>query len=262
MEQNFLDIAIEASQKAGKLLLDLFGSKTEKTFKFDRSIVTEADLKADALITNIIKENFPNHSLLSEESGEMSKSSDYLWVIDPLDGSTNFSVHNPFFAVSIGLLEKYKPLLGVVYSPVQDELFVATRNEGAKLNGRTITVNKEGVFETSFLAFCNGRDQHSRDQMIRIYGELKKKNNIVRQVGAASLELCYVAAGRFGSFIMPGINPWDVMAGALIVNEANGLTTDFKNNPFNIKSLNLIASSSSTIHELLLQIIENALKGN
>lgn len=262
MEKSFLDIAIEAAKKAGELLLELFNTKTEITFKSDRSIVTKADLKADALITNLIEDVFPHHSILSEESGEKSKDLEYLWVIDPLDGSTNFSVHNPFFAVSIGLLYKYKPLLGVVYSPVQDELFVATRNSGAKLNNQTITVNKDAVFETSFLAYCNGRDQHSREEMIKIYGELKKQNNMFRQVGAASLELCYVAAGRFGSFIMPGINPWDVMAGALIVNEANGLTTDFENNPFNMKSLNIIASSSLSFHELLLQFIEKALKRN
>ncbi|MFX1286017.1 MAG: inositol monophosphatase family protein [Promethearchaeota archaeon] len=255
MENNFLDIAIEASQKAGKLLLDLFTKEFEISFKDDQSVVTEADLKAESLIISHIKDNFSHHSILSEESGKENQKSDYLWIIDPLDGSTNFSVRNPFFAVSIGLVHKNNPLLGVVYSPIQDELFIAENNKGAYLNGQEITINKSLTLEKSFLAFCNGRDLDSKKQIVRIYRELKFINNKVRQVGAAALELCYVAAGRFGAFIMTGVNAWDVIAGALIVKEAKGITTDFENNPFNVTSSSLIATSPS-MHEVLLKIIK------
>ena len=141
MTSNLLNTATEAAKKAGKLLIDLYGTTTQKKFKHDQSVVTEADLKADTLIKSVISDRFPSHSIFSEESGETIKNSDYLWIIDPLDGSTNFSVYNPFFAVSIGLLYKRQPLIGVVYSPFQNELFVAKRNEGAYLNDNLIILN-------------------------------------------------------------------------------------------------------------------------
>ena len=258
MTSHFLDIAIEAAKKAGKLLLELFNSKTDVTYKNDSSIVTEADLQADYLIIKLIESSFPQHSIISEESGRKDKVSDYLWVIDPLDGSTNFFVKNPFFAVSIGLIYKQQPLLGVIYSPFLDELFFAESNRGAYLNEQVISVNKNVTLESSFLAFCNGRDLHSRKQIVKIYRELKFRNNRVRQLGAAALELCYVASGRFGAFIMPSINVWDIIAGALIVKEASGIVTDFKNNPFNLTSSDIIASSP-LIHNSLLKIISETL---
>ncbi|MFX0174349.1 MAG: inositol monophosphatase family protein [Candidatus Hodarchaeota archaeon] len=253
MNNQFLDVAIKAAKAAGEVLLDSYG-KTKITLKSDQSIVTEADLKADSLIKNIIEKQFPNHSILSEESGKIIKLSDYLWVIDPLDGSTNFSVQNPFFAVSIALLNKQQPLIGVVYSPFQKELFVAKRNEGAFLNTNLINVDRNSTLEESFIAFCNGRERHSRELMIKIYTKLKMRNNVIRQVGAASLELCYVASGRFGAFLMPGINSWDIAAGALIVQEAKGIVTDFHDNEFSIDSNNVLASNPS-LHANLLRIL-------
>ncbi|MFX0211540.1 MAG: inositol monophosphatase family protein [Candidatus Hodarchaeota archaeon] len=171
MTSQFLHVAIEASRKAGKILLELFNKELKVSFKTDHSIVTEADLKAESIIINLVKDNFPRHSILSEESGKESQDSDYLWIIDPLDGSTNFFVRNPFFAVSIGLLHKHKPILGVVYAPIQDELFVAENNKGAYVNDKIITVDETATLEKSFLAFFNGRDLDSRKQMVRIYKE-------------------------------------------------------------------------------------------
>ncbi|MFX0014503.1 MAG: inositol monophosphatase family protein [Promethearchaeota archaeon] len=253
MSDNFLSTATEAATEAGKLLLDHYGTTTRK-FKRDRSVVTEADLKADKLIRSIILDKFPSHSILSEESSETIKDRDFLWVIDPLDGSTNYSVCNPFFAVSIGLLCKRQPLIGVVYFPIQNELFVAKKNEGAYLNNDLINVDMKATLEKSFLSFCNGRDSTSRKTMIQIYNKIKMKNNVLRHVGAPSLQLSYVASGRFGVFIMPGINSYDIVAGALIVQEANGKVTDFQNNPFTIDSPNILASAPS-MHQTLLKIL-------
>ncbi|MFW9905183.1 MAG: inositol monophosphatase family protein [Candidatus Thorarchaeota archaeon] len=257
MTNKFLDIAIESAQKAGKLILNLFHKDIKIMTKLDQSILTEADLKADSLIKNIIHKNFPSHDIFSEETGRENKSSDYLWLIDPLDGTTNFSVHNPFFAVSISLLQKNEPLLGVVYSPFLDELFIAETNRGAYLDNQPITINKKASIESSLLAYSNGRDIYSRKQMIRIFEKLKIRNNKVRQVGAVALELCYVASGRFGAFIMPGMNSWDVFAGALIVKEAGGIVTDFQNNSLTLTSSDMIACSPS-IHPILLNIINSA----
>lgn len=254
MTTEFMDIAIESAQRAGKLILNLFHQDIEITTKLDSSILTEADLKADTLIKTIIQDSFPNHDILSEESGRENNRSEYLWVIDPLDGSTNFSVHNPFFAVSISLVSKNQPLLGVVYSPIQDELFTAESNRGAYLNNQSITVDKNRTLEDLFLAYANGRDLNSRKQMVEIFGKLKLLNNKIRQVGAAALELSYVASGRFGAFLMPGSNAWDVFAGALIVKEAGGVVTDFQNKPLTLNSSDIIACSPS-IHPILLDII-------
>jgi myo-inositol-1(or 4)-monophosphatase len=141
-----------------------------------------------------------------------------------------------------------------VYSPIQNELFVAKKNEGAYMNDNLINVDMKATLEESFLSFCNGRDTRSRKTMIDIYTRLKMKNNVLRHVGAPSLQLSYVASGRFGVFLMPGINPYDIAAGALIVQEANGTVTDFQNNPFTIDSSNVLASSPS-IHQTLLKIL-------
>ncbi|MHA2365736.1 MAG: inositol monophosphatase family protein, partial [Candidatus Hodarchaeales archaeon] len=243
---------------AGKVLLDRFKSANRINIKSDMSLVTEADLKANAIILESLEKKFPNHSILSEETGLKDQDSDYLWIIDPLDGTTNFSNHIPFFAVSIGLLYKNTPLIGVVYSPFQDELFYAEYKKGAYLNGHSIKVDNKKNLDTAFLAFDNGRNPEIRMKMIRIYQKLKLRNNVMRQVGAAALELCYVAAGRFGGFIMPGVNSWDVIAGSFIVNEGFGITTDFKNVPFSMKSHDLLASSP-LLHEHLLEVITIAL---
>ncbi|MFX0171257.1 MAG: inositol monophosphatase family protein [Candidatus Hodarchaeota archaeon] len=257
MTRNFLNTATEAAKEAGKLLLDYYGTTT-KSFKHDQSVLTEADLKADKLITSIILDKFPSHSIISEESGCTIKESEFLWIIDPLDGSTNFSVCNPFFAVSIGLLYKRQPLIGVVYSPIQNELFVTKKNKGAYLNDNLINVDIKATLEKSFISFCNGRDSTSRKKIIQIYKRIKMKNNVIRHLGAPSLQLSYVASGRFGVFIMPGINSYDIVAGALIVQEANGTVTDFHNNPFTLDSSNILASSPS-IHQKLSRILSQIL---
>lgn len=252
-----LSIAIKAAKDAGNELRKYYGN-TSITFKQDMSIVTEADIVADKLIKEIITSNFPTHGLLSEETGLLNSNSEYLWVIDPLDGTTNFSVQNPFFATSIGLLHKNKPILGVIYSPIQNELFYAEVNNGAYMNDSLIKVDNDSKLEKSFISFCNGRDDKSRRKMIQIFKNIKIKNNVIRQVGAVALELCYVAMGRFGALIMPGVNSWDVLAGILIVKEAHGVTTDFDGRDFKIQATDLLAGPS-TIHHSLIEIIDRSL---
>ena len=224
--------------------------------KSENDPVTAADMAANQVIAHTLRSYFPEHAILTEEEPNTwdTTSEEWVWMIDPLDGTTNFSVHNPFFAVSISLVYKNQPLLGVIYSPIQDELFTAESNRGANLNNQPITVDEKGTLEDLFLAYGNGRDINSRKQMVEIFGKLKLLNNKVRQVGAAALELCYVASGRFGAFLMPGLNAWDVFAGALIVKEAGGVVTDFQNKPLTLTSSDIIACSPS-IHPILLDII-------
>ncbi|MHA1974534.1 MAG: inositol monophosphatase family protein [Candidatus Hodarchaeales archaeon] len=253
-EKKILEVAKEIARNTGKLLMDYYGKTHNVNHKSDSSIVTEADLVADRFIKKKIKEKFPQHSILSEESGRENHDSEIIWVIDPLDGTTNFSIYNPFFGVSIGVVRHEEPFIGVVYAPIQDELFYAQTGRGSMLNGKKIVVDNTKELDKDFISFCNGRDHKSRLQVTAIYRELKLKNNLIRQVGAAALELCYVAAGRTGGFFLPGVNAWDVMAGTLIVKEAGGIITDFSNNKFTIKAKNLIAAPEVVHHDLQTSI--------
>lgn len=256
----FLSVAIAAAKSGGEILLDMYG-KVETTYKLDQSIVTQADLQSDNKIRKILTKEFPTHSILSEESGksfgsEKGASSEYLWVIDPLDGTTNYITQNPFFGVSIGLLVAQKPFLGAIYFPIQDELFYAKVGAGAYLNDRRIQVESNVSFENAFLSYGNARDIKNRQIIAKIFPKLKIKNNKVRQVGSPALALCFVAVGRFGAFFMPGVNLWDVTAGIVIVQEANGRVTDFLNKPFSINSTSIIAASS-TLHSEILPFLTN-----
>ncbi|MFW9994541.1 MAG: inositol monophosphatase family protein [Candidatus Odinarchaeota archaeon] len=253
----FLTVSRDAALTAGNLLMDYYG-KTTGTLKADKSMVTEADLEADKLIRETLSSNFPGHSILSEESGMEARDDEYLWVIDPLDGTANFSASVPFFAVSIALVHRGIPLAGVVHAPFQGELFHAVKGEGSFLNGKKLGIKNDLDLETSFLSFCNGADQEVRERMIRIYSRLKPLNNTVRHLGAPALELCYVAAGRFSAFIMPGAHSWDVAAGTLIVEEAGGIVSDFQRGAFTLTSADIMAAQHY-LHEKLLKIVENAL---
>ncbi|NIM45214.1 MAG: inositol monophosphatase, partial [Nitrososphaeria archaeon] len=227
-----LRVATTAALKAGEMLMEHYG-KVHIKYKPDKSVVTEADIRSEETIKSILEKEFPRYSVLGEESGYIDRDSNYLWVVDPLDGTTNYKIRNPFFSVSIGLMHIKEPVLGVVYYPHQKEVFQAEKDKGAYLNDERIHVSGEDNIENSALTFCHGRDKESTETTIDIFRKLKRINHKVRQIGSASLELCYVACGRTEAFLMPGSNSWDVAAGALIVREAYGMVSDFSGEPFN-----------------------------
>jgi len=248
-----LAVAIEAAKKAGKTLLSAYGEAIVR-YKANGSLVTDADTRAETMIKKALGESFPSYSFIGEESGFEDRKSDFVWLVDPLDGTTNFVVKNPFFAVSIGLAYRKQVIMGVVHYPFQDETFYAKRGEGAYLNQKPIKVSRCSKPETSVITFCHGRDRDSVAQIIEIFGRLKAMNNRVRQVGAASLELCYVASGRTDCFLMPGVNAWDVGAGAVIVREAEGKVTDLQNRPFNTKS-NSVLAANQDLHKKMVGLL-------
>ena len=190
-----LDVAKEAALEGGKTLMEYYG-KVSIRYKEDRSITTEADVASEEKIKSILRGEFPSYSLLGEETGLEQGISDYTWVIDPLDGTTNYFMRNPFFDVSIALAYKNEPVIGVVYYPAMNEIFYAEKGKGAYLNDKRIFVSNVTEIRDSIITFCHGRDQNSVKEMINIFGKLKLINNKVRQIGAAALELCYVACGR------------------------------------------------------------------
>jgi myo-inositol-1(or 4)-monophosphatase len=248
-----MKVATGVAKEAGKLLMSRYG-RVNVRYKKDRSLVTEADVESEQLIKTVLEGKFPDYSFLGEESGLEEVESDYLWAVDPLDGTTNYMIRNPFFDVSIGLIYNSNPILGVVYYPYEDELFTAEKGEGAFLNGEKIGVSKMNRLEDSVGSFCNNRSEAAIRRMAPIFIDVKLVTNKFRQLGAGGLELGYVACGRTDSFMMPDTNLWDVAAGTIVVREAGGRVTDFEGNPYSIESPDILATNGG-IHEEMLGIL-------
>ena len=250
-------VAIQAAKKAGKMLLREYKNfdRGKIKLKSHHEIVTRADLMSEEIIIKEILNNFPHHSVLAEESGQSKNKSDYLWIIDPLDGTTNFSMHNPIWSVSIGVAYKGVLKTGVVFMPFLNELCIAEDGRGATCNGKKIKVSnvKSGkVLNT----FCHGSRERDIKKAIGYYSKLKLKRLDCRQLGSAAIELCYVASGRIESIVIPGANVWDVAAGVLIAQEAGGWVTDIKGNDWNLESADMLASNG-LVHREILRVINS-----
>lgn len=253
------EVGRQAVKKAGVDLEERFERLTlaEKIKKSKHEIVTPADYAAEEQIIDAVQKKFPSHNILSEEAGKVSlEESDFLWVVDPLDGTTNFSIKNPFFAVSVGLFYKKEPILAFVYAPTIDEFFEAEKNEGATLNGEAVKVSKRGEIADSNLAFCHGREKNHLRKSAGIYSRLKLDAHTLRQYGSASLETAFVACGRLEALMIPGVNVWDIAAGVLLVREAGGKVTDFEGKKWNLKSDSILASNGR-VHEKVLDCLSD-----
>ncbi|MBN2014799.1 MAG: inositol monophosphatase [Candidatus Altiarchaeota archaeon] len=253
MKSKELEAAIKAAREAGRIQLEKYG-KVSLKYKKDKTIVTEADVESEERIIAILKKDFPDYSILGEESGLTRTSSDYMWVIDPLDGTTNYSVQNPFFDVSIALTRKSEPIMGVVYYPSQDEMFYAEKGRGAYMNDERIKVSNKEKIEESVLTFCHASDRESVEKMSNVWRTWKLLNPKVRQIGAGALEMAYVACGRTECFLMIKMNSWDVAAGTVLIREAGGKVTDLEGKEFTIDSTDILASNGR-LHDKLLKLI-------
>src|SRR2546423_3658614 len=228
-----LNFAIQTARDAGRLLAERFGRALKISNKSELDLVTESDLASERLIIDRIKTHYPRHAILAEESGasepaDREKESDRRWIIDPLDGTTNYAHGYPCFCVSIGLEHKGRSEIGVVYDPIRDEMFAAERGRGAALNGRRISVSR--TMNLSAALLCTGfpYDVRQRNEFARHFANFIMAAQGVRRDGAAALDLAYVAAGRFDGFWEEGLKPWDVAAGALIVEEAGGRVSHYQ----------------------------------
>ncbi len=251
--EHFLKIATEAAKSGGAILEQYWGkliSIQEKQFTWD--LVTEADKKSEATILKILKNEFPSHTILAEESGLHSmKGTDYAWVVDPLDGTTNYTHQYPMVSVSIGLLHKGNPIVGVVYNPIHNELFQAAEGMGSTLNGNKISISKVDSLSHSLLATGFAYDR--RDTIDNNYTEfchVTHSSQGVRRGGSAALDLAYVAAGRLDGFWERGLQPWDIAAGVILIREAGGKVSSYENGPLIIESGRILATNGK-IHELL-----------
>jgi myo-inositol-1(or 4)-monophosphatase len=255
--QPMLNIAVRAARSAGDLILrsaDNVG-RLHIDQKGKNDYASEVDRMAEREIINIIKAAFPEHAILAEESGK-HKGNDFVWVIDPLDGTTNFLHGFPQYAVSIALKHKGKLEVGVVYDPLRDELFTAKRGGGAMLNNRRLRVTNQTSLKGALIGtgFPFKTDKHL-DAYLGMFRALTTDCAGIRRAGAAALDLAYVAAGRLDGFWEIGVMEWDVAAGILLITEAGGVITDFSFNDNYLESGNVIAGSPR-MHQLMYQLIE------
>ncbi|OGP79298.1 MAG: hypothetical protein A2V86_08700 [Deltaproteobacteria bacterium RBG_16_49_23] len=258
MEQidHYLRVAVAAAKEAGRIQRLHFGKPHSVEFKGEFNPVTEVDKLCDRAITQIIFNSFPDHNILTEESPFKEKGSPWRWIIDPLDGTTNYLHGYPCFCVSIGLEVEGEVRLGVVYIPPLKELFHAEKGKGAFLNGKRIVVSRIDKLNRSLLATGFPYDAHEHaDFYLRYFRQFIIKSFAIRRPGSAAIDLSYLAAGRFDGFWEFKLHPWDVAAASLIVTEAGGRMTDFKGQPFNIYSEKILASNGR-IHEEMLQTIQ------
>jgi myo-inositol-1(or 4)-monophosphatase len=248
-------VAREAAREAGRVLREnLSGSRTI-SYKGAINLVTEMDVRSEQIVTERLLAAFPDHGILAEESASREGRSRYRWIIDPLDGTTNYAHGYPCFAVSIGLEFAGDVIVGVVYDPMRDEMFSAEKGKGAHLNGSPIRVSAVDTLLQSLLAtgFPYDRRESSRNNLV-FFNRLIMASQEVRRDGSASLDLCYVAAGRLDGFWELKLKPWDVAAGMLILREAGGRATDFsgmQSTPYDSE----IVASNGVIHAQMIEAL-------
>lgn len=257
--KNYKAVLEEASSEASKILIEYF----DTDFKISRKqhysdLVTEVDKKSEARIIEIIRSYFPEHNVLSEEAGNLNKSSDYVWIVDPIDGTVNYAHGVPIFCISIALEVKKDIKLGLIYNPVSGERFFSEKGRGAYLGDKKISVSgvselKDGLLVTGFPYGAWENVDHCIDH----FNNFIKFGLPIRRLGSAALDMCYVASGRFDGFWEVSLNPWDVAAGYLILNEAGGKLTDFTGNKYSVYNKQIVASNGR-IHSEMIEVLAKA----
>lgn len=241
----WLHLATQAAHKGGAILKKFWGNLHQiKEKGFPGDLVTEADQQSEQVIIEYLTQHFPDHQILAEESGLSKQQSEFIWAIDPLDGTTNYAHQYPMAAVSIGLIYQQEPILGVIYNPMTEELYQAAKGLGATLNQRPIRVSQISSLNESLLATGFAYDR--RENPDNNYAEFCHFTHItqgVRRAGAASLDLAYVACGRLDGYWERGLKPWDIAAGVVLVQEAGGKISDYKLQPLNLESGRILATN-------------------
>jgi myo-inositol-1(or 4)-monophosphatase len=262
-ETSMIQLAIEAALTAGHFLKESIGKvlEVERKFGQETNLVTQIDKKAEEIIISMIRSKYPDHDFLAEESGSHNKKSEYRWVIDPLDGTLNFTHGVPIFSVSIAVEERGTVIAGVVYDPSSGELFTAEKGKGAFLNKKPIRVSKiDTLIESLLVTGFPYTIQANPDHAVEHFVNLLMKAQGLRRLGSAAIDLCYVACGRFEGFWEVSLSPWDMAAGILLVEEAGGRFTDFNGAPSSIYTKQVLATNG-LIHDKTLEILKEGLAG-
>jgi len=252
-----IDDIIEISKRAGSIIKEGFGTTFKIEYKTNESnLVTEIDKASEELIINFIKEKYPSHSILAEEGGDLRKNSEYLWVVDPLDGTTNFAHGLPIFSVSIGVQKNGETIAGVVYDVMRDLVFSAEKGSGAFTNSEQIKVSIVNKLEHSLLVTGFPYDiAENPEGAFERFTILTKKSRGMRRLGSAAIDFCYLASGVFDGFWEVHLHPWDICAGKLIAEEAGGIVTDFKGKSIDIFSKKIL-STNNKIHKQMIEVME------
>ncbi len=253
-----LNTAVKAARKAGTLITRASFDIDKLTIRRKRQndFVSEVDEAAEEAIISVLRDAYPDHGILAEESGTRDAKSDYVWVIDPLDGTTNFLHGFPQYCISIGLLHKGQPTQAVVYDPNRNELFTATKGVGAYLNDRRIRVSRTDKLEDALMGTgFPFREVGHLDDYLRMFRNVTLATSGIRRPGAAALDLAWVACGRIDGFWEIGLSPWDMAAGALLVREAGGLIGDLDGNPGFLDSGRVVATNAK-LFSAMLQLLK------
>ncbi|MBA3632408.1 MAG: inositol monophosphatase [Acidobacteria bacterium] len=254
-----LNFAIETAREAGQILLEKFGRKINISFKGNINLVTEADLASEKYIIEKIRSYYPKHSILAEESGEsvviIEGEKAWKWIIDPLDGTTNYAHGYPCFCITLALEHNGEIVVGVTFDPTRDELFAAEKGQGATLNGRPIRVSDTEKLSEALLVTGFPYDFAQRKNFARHFTEFILKSRGLRRDGSAAIDMAYVACGRFDGFWEEGLHPWDVAAGVLLIEEAGGRVSYYDDSPFSIYAPPICANNG-LIHAEMLNILK------
>ncbi|KKU86813.1 MAG: hypothetical protein A2667_02665 [Candidatus Wildermuthbacteria bacterium RIFCSPHIGHO2_01_FULL_47_27] len=252
----YADALTPVVREAGAIILGHFKDPGRVREKTDKTVVTAVDEMAERHIVQAIKQYFPNHGILAEEGGRISKGKEFCWVVDGLDGTRNYTWNIPIFSVTTALFENGKPVFGIVYAPITGEMFIAEHGSGAWLGDNRMTVSEQTNTGKMHFSFGYGKSSHSRGKSARILSGLSSFIGGYRIYVSMALELAYVAAGRLGGVIATENSPWDCAAGILLVQEAGGIVTDFKGNQYTMDSSGDILASTSVLHPQLLDYIQ------
>jgi myo-inositol-1(or 4)-monophosphatase len=246
-----LEVALSAARRAGEVLRSGFGTEHAITYKGEVDLVTEVDEEAERVIKEELLGAFPTYGMLAEEGGGKAGEEDARWIVDPLDGTTNYAHGLPIFAVSIALERAGEVVVGVVYDPMRDETFVAERGGGAALNGEPIRVSETEEPIRALIATGLPYDRERMPEAMELFGRFAALSRGMRRLGAAALDLCYVACGRLDGYYERGIWPWDIAAGSLILEEAGGEITGYRGDALELGGKEVVASNGR-LHEAMI----------
>jgi myo-inositol-1(or 4)-monophosphatase len=258
---SYLETATGIAREAGALLARLYERRIGYELKGDFDLVTEADRASERLVVERLRSHFPQHGIVAEEGGGHESRSEYRWYVDPLDGTTNFAHGYPAFNVTLALEQAGRMIAGVVYDPIREELFAAERGSGAYLNNRRIRVTPSTRLQDSLLA--TGFPSFKRHQNVNVhfFHQVAMVTHGVRRSGSAAIDLAYVAAGRLDGFWEFGLNPWDLAAGTLLIEEAGGRCTDMCGQPMEVRGRHLTATNG-LIHDELIGLFAEVFAGS
>jgi myo-inositol-1(or 4)-monophosphatase len=254
--EQFTKIAIECVMGAGKIVRDNFEKVEHMSFKGRSDIVTQIDLDSEKFIIDKISEHFPGHSIHSEESGLDDHHSEYTWIMDPIDGTINYYHGNGPFRVGLCLLKDKQPIITAIYNPIADRLYFAEKDKGATLNGKRIIVNENFDIRNSVVMTHLSSKKDARARTILALESIFNHTMHMRMFGSGLAAMSYIASGKFDVYFNVKTNPWDILPGALLIEEAGGLVTDIEGKKITNESTSVLATNGK-VHNECLKLLEN-----